>query len=145
MQKRMALAVVLLLISLVACSPQPLPVAPTPIPTLIPATLPAGGATIVAPPPQTPQAPVTGGDALARQGETVFQKNCSVCHNLTAEKKVGPGLQGLFALAALPNGKAVNETNLNEWIHTGDTLMPPIPLSEADTAAVIAYLKEATK
>ena len=30
------------------------------------------------------------GDAAA--GETIFKNNCAACHNVTAEKSVGPGL-----------------------------------------------------
>ncbi len=29
-------------------------------------------------------------------GEAVFKARCTACHNATAEKKVGPGLQGVF-------------------------------------------------
>lgn len=36
------------------------------------------------------------GMALADVGKTVFEKKCLVCHNTSAERKVGPGFKGLF-------------------------------------------------
>lgn len=36
------------------------------------------------------------GLSLAQIGDTVFQQKCMACHNVTADKKVGPGLKGLF-------------------------------------------------
>jgi cytochrome c oxidase subunit II len=36
------------------------------------------------------------GLALADVGKTVFNQRCTVCHNPTTEKKVGPGLKGVF-------------------------------------------------
>jgi cytochrome c len=122
-------------VTLAACaSPQPLPQAPTPIPTLAPATLPPS-ATLGS---QTPQ-------AAANAGADIFSQNCSPCHNLTAARKVGPGLKGLFRLPNLPNGQPVTDANLGTWIHTGDSLMPAIPLPDADVTTLIAFLKEATK
>jgi mono/diheme cytochrome c family protein len=120
-------------LALACAGPQPLPLAPTPIPTLIPATL----------PPEPTQAPLPTSTGPA--GASIFGSNCSTCHNLTAERKVGPGLQGLFSLPALPNGKPVNDENLRDWIRNGGGAMPPIALSDADLAAVIAYLKQATQ
>jgi cytochrome c oxidase subunit 2 len=36
------------------------------------------------------------GMSLTEVGKTVFQQKCTVCHNSTAEKKIGPGLLGVF-------------------------------------------------
>jgi len=69
----------LILAALVACNtPQPLPVAPTPIPTLIPATLPvpdAGAAQPVAAGVIFPSAPPS-----QAAGEAVYKANCASCH-----------------------------------------------------------------
>jgi cytochrome c len=126
------LFIVLVVLVLAACGPQPLPVAPTPIPTLAPATLPpseaeTGGETAV--PPGLP-------------GEPVFQANCTACHNLTTEAKVGPGLAGLYERANLPNGNPVTDENLKEWILNGGGAMPGIALGDQELADLIDFLKE---
>ncbi len=113
-------------------SPQPLLKNPTPIPTLIPATMPAVEAEVKA----------EGGDGL---GQQVFQANCSACHNLSAETKVGPGLAGLFERAELPNGSPVNDETIKEWIKTGGGDMPSLSLFEDELKALIAYLDNATR
>ncbi|MFN2226771.1 MAG: c-type cytochrome [Anaerolineae bacterium] len=144
----LVLAAVLTLLLLVsACGPQPLPEEPTPIPTLAPATLPAATATEPAAGGETTsggEATPGGGDLVAA-GQQVFEQNCSVCHNLTTETKVGPGLAGLFSLEQLPNGEPVNEENLGSWIRSGGGGMPAIPLNDTDLEAVIAFLKDATQ
>lgn len=77
---------VLILAVLAACNtPQPLPVAPTPIPTLAPATMPAPGSTAnpalagvtfpVAPPSQT-------------TGEAIYKADCAACHGEDGKGKV---------------------------------------------------------
>jgi mono/diheme cytochrome c family protein len=78
-------------------------------------------------------------------GEQVFEANCAVCHNLTAETKVGPGLAGLFEREQLPNGNPVTDENLREWIANGGGAMPAVPLSQDELAQVIAFLHEATQ
>jgi mono/diheme cytochrome c family protein len=82
---------------------------------------------------------------LAAAGGAAFEQFCAVCHNLTAEAKVGPGLAGLFDREQLPNGNPVTEENLQEWILTGGGAMPGQPLTSEQLAAVVAYLKEATQ
>lgn len=154
MKKMLSLALLLLLIA--ACSPQPLPDAPTPIRTLYPATLPAyntqppvegtqQAGTEGTPPPGQTAEPGGGGDAVVQAGEQVFQTSCSPCHNLTTETKVGPGLAGLFTQDQLPNGNPVTDENLREWITNGGGAMPPVPLPEDDLTAVIAFLHVGTE
>jgi cytochrome c oxidase cbb3-type subunit 3 len=77
----------LILVALAACNtPQPLPVAPTPIPTLIPATLP--------PPDQGAAEAVTAGVVFPSAppsqaaGETIFKENCASCHGEDGTGKV---------------------------------------------------------
>ena len=146
MKNMLALAALLLLFA-VACNPQPLPDAPTPIRTLYPATLPAYNtqppAEGTAEPGQTTE-PGGGGDAAVQAGEQVFQTNCSPCHNLTTETKVGPGLAGLFERDQLPNGNPITDENLRDWITHGGGAMPPVPLPDDDLDAVIAFLHVAT-
>jgi mono/diheme cytochrome c family protein len=132
------LLVLLFVLVLAACGPQPLPVAPTPIPTLAPATL---------PPSEAAPTSESGGETAPPSGlpgEAVFQANCSSCHNLTTETKVGPGLEGLFSFDSLPNGNPVTDANLREWIRNGGGAMPGVPLDDQELADVIDFLKEAT-
>lgn len=121
-------------------SPQPLLKNPTAIPTLIPATMPFD---------QAHDAPAVEAGAAqtastgTHPGSAIFDANCSACHTLTDETKVGPGLAGLFDRAELPNGNPVNSENLQEWIRTGGGAMPGLPLSDSDLETVVEFLVEA--
>ncbi len=136
----------LLGLALIGCGARnTLPVAPTAIPTLAPATLPPSAPGAVAPASTSPAA---GG-----QGAQVFNANCAPCHNLTTEKKVGPGLAGIFNKSQLPNGKPLTDANMEEWIHTGGSGLsgyPPMPglpqvQGQDMMTALIDYLKQATQ
>src|SRR5579862_3601855 len=60
----------------------------------------------------------------AAKGKEVFDQ-CSVCHNADSdEKKMGPGLKGLFKRGKLANGKTVNEANVRAIINNGGNGMP---------------------
>jgi mono/diheme cytochrome c family protein len=79
----------------------------------------------------------------AAKGKDVFEQ-CAVCHNAdSTEKKMGPGLKGLFKKAKLTNGKPVTEANVLAVINAGGNGMPAYAdmLSDAEKADVIAYLK----
>ena len=57
----------------------------------------------------------------AKKGQEVFDQ-CAVCHNAdSTEKKMGPGLKGLFKNKALGNGKPVNDANVTNKINEGGT------------------------
>lgn len=80
----------------------------------------------------------------AAQGKEVFEANCAVCHNPDSEeKKIGPGLKGLFKHDKLKNGKKVTEANVRAVINAGGNGMPPYSdmLSDDERTNVIAYLK----
>jgi cytochrome c len=82
--------------------------------------------------------------ADAAKGKETFESNCSVCHNANStERKMGPGLKGLFKHDKLANGKAVNEGNVTTVINEGGNGMPPFSdlLSKAEKDDIIAYLK----
>lgn len=77
------------------------------------------------------------------KGKEVFEQ-CAVCHNAdSTEKKMGPGLKGLFKKAKLSNGKPVNDATVRAVIDAGGNGMPAYKelLSEEEKANVIAYLK----
>ncbi|HLH40264.1 MAG TPA: cytochrome c [Bryobacteraceae bacterium] len=80
----------------------------------------------------------------AAKGKEVFDSNCSVCHNAdSTEKKMGPGLKGLFKRSKLANGKPMNEANVRAQINEGGGGMPAYSdmLSAEEKDNLIAYLK----
>lgn len=79
----------------------------------------------------------------AAKGKETFEQ-CAVCHNTdSTEKKMGPGLKGLFKHEKLSNGKPVNEANVRAIINTGGDGMPAYEsiLSDEEKDNIIAYLK----
>jgi cytochrome c len=79
----------------------------------------------------------------ATKGKDVFDQ-CSVCHNAdSADKKIGPGLKGLFKKDKLVNGKAPTEANVKAKIDEGGNGMPAYKdiLSDQEKDDLIAYLK----
>ena len=79
----------------------------------------------------------------AAKGKETFEQ-CSVCHNAdSTEKKMGPGLKGLFAKEKLTNGKKPTEANVKAKIEEGGNGMPAYKemLSDDEKADLIAYLK----
>jgi cytochrome c2 len=77
------------------------------------------------------------------KGKAVFEQ-CAICHNPDSdEKKVGPGLKGLFKKDKLFNGKKPTEANIRARIDEGGTGMPAYKdmLSDQEKDDLIAYLK----
>src|SRR6267154_546776 len=65
---------------------------------------------------------VAGGDAA--KGQETFQQ-CGVCHNAdSTEKKMGPGLKGLFQKEKMSNDKKPTEANIRAKIDEGGNGMP---------------------
>src|SRR4249919_2634505 len=84
-----------------------------------------------------------GGAGDAAKGQEVFQQ-CSVCHNAdSSERKMGPGLKGLFQNEKLANGKKPTEANVRTQIDEGGNGMPSYKemLSDEEKNNLIAYLK----
>lgn len=81
----------------------------------------------------------------ATKGKDVFDQKCAMCHNADSDqKKIGPGLKGLFKRGTFTvNNSKVTEQNLKTWIENGDSLMPPFKeaLDEQQIRDVIAYVK----
>jgi cytochrome c len=81
----------------------------------------------------------------AAKGKDVFESNCSVCHNAdSTEKKMGPGLKGLFKRETLVNKKKVSDANVLDLIEKGSPGGMPAfgdQLSDQEKADVLAYLK----
>ncbi len=83
------------------------------------------------------------GKGDAGKGKAVFEQ-CAVCHNAdSTDKKMGPGLKGIFKRAKLASGKPVNESNIRATIDAGGNGMPPYKemLSDQEKDNLIAYLK----
>jgi mono/diheme cytochrome c family protein len=82
--------------------------------------------------------------AESSAGAKAFQQNCSGCHfSDSTDKKVGPGLKGLFKNSNLPaTGKPVSEKAVRGTIVNGGKQMPPFKhLKQDDVSAIIEYLK----
>lgn len=100
------------------------------------------GGLLVATSLQTPlQAQAKKGDV--EKGKAVFEQ-CAVCHNAdSTEKKMGPGLKGLFAKAKMANGKAPTYDNVLAKINEGGGGMPGYKdmTSDEERVDLMAYLK----
>ncbi|MCL4500042.1 MAG: cytochrome c [Chloroflexi bacterium] len=84
-----------------------------------------------------------GKAADAAKGKAVFGQ-CSPCHNAdSTEKKMGPGLKGLFHRAQLANGRKATEQSIRAQIDNGGNGMPAYKemLSNREKDDLIAYLK----
>jgi mono/diheme cytochrome c family protein len=81
---------------------------------------------------------------VALSGRKLFETNCAACHyHDRRDKKVGPGLAGLFKSPKLPSGKAATDENVREQIVNGGDKMPPFKhLKDDELKAIIDYLKE---
>ncbi len=82
------------------------------------------------------------GDAAA--GEDVFKGNCAMCHFAdTTDKRIGPGLKGLFHREKLFDGRPVNEENVRDLVLNGGGKMIPFKekLETTEIDNLIAYLK----
>jgi mono/diheme cytochrome c family protein len=86
---------------------------------------------------------LSAADPDPAKGKDLFDQ-CSVCHNSDSdERKMGPGLKGLFKKGKLSNGKPANEANVRAVINEGGNGMPAFAdlLSDQDRDNLIAYLK----
>ena len=84
------------------------------------------------------------GGSKDRDGKTVFETQCSGCHDASStEKKVGPGLKDLFKREKLASGKPVNEANVAATIAEGGKGMPAYKdsLSVTERKSLLEYLK----
>jgi cytochrome c len=79
----------------------------------------------------------------AEKGKEVFEQ-CGVCHNADSEeKKMGPGLKGLFKKEKMTNGKKPTEENIRALVNAGGNGMPAYQdlLTDEERDNLIAYLK----
>jgi cytochrome c len=88
-------------------------------------------------------AALAAGKGDPAKGKEVFEQ-CAVCHNAdSTDKKMGPGLKGLFKHDKLVNGKKVTDATVREKIEEGGNGMPSYKdmLSDTEKDDVVAYLK----
>ena len=79
----------------------------------------------------------------AEKGKAIFEQ-CGVCHNADSdEKKMGPGLKGLYKKEKLTNGKKPSDATVKAKIDEGGNGMPAYKdvLSDAEKDDLLAYLK----
>jgi mono/diheme cytochrome c family protein len=87
-------------------------------------------------------APAVAADAA--KGKELFDDQCSVCHETAStEKKMGPGLKGLFKRDKMTNGKKPTVENVTKVIQEGGNGMPAYAdiLSKEELEHLLAYLK----
>jgi cytochrome c len=90
------------------------------------------------------QTMLSAGKGDAAKGKAVFEQQCGMCHIPDSdEKKMGPGLKGLFKKDKLANGKKPADATVKARIDEGGGGMPPYKdmLSDAEKDDLIAYLK----
>src|ERR1041384_1909762 len=83
------------------------------------------------------------GKGDAAKGKEVFQQ-CGVCHNADSdEKKMGPGLKGLFKKDKMANGKKPPDATVKAKIDEGGNGMPAYKemLSDGEKDDLLEYLK----
>jgi cytochrome c len=88
-------------------------------------------------------AALAAGKGDAAKGKEVFGQ-CAVCHNAdSTDKKMGPGLKGLFKRDKLANGKKITDATVRDQIEQGGNGMPSYKdmLSDTEKDDLIAYLK----
>ena len=79
-------------------------------------------------------------------GKATFEETCTMCHTVTEEDGVGPGLAALKSGKLPRSGKKVTRDNLRELLENGrpkaDPEMPPFldVLTKEEREAVIDYL-----
>jgi len=77
-------------------------------------------------------------------GQKIYAAQCGACHfPLSAAKKVGPGLKGIYGKAKFANGKAVTDAGMTAWIRDGGKDMPPLgdKISGEQLRQLLAYLR----
>ena len=101
---------------------------------------------------------VAASPADAIEGKAIFEKRCTGCHALDADKD-GPRLRGVFgrkaaSVASFPYSDALRKSaitwdasSLDKWLANPDAMAPQTDMafrvaSQEERAAIIEYLKE---
>jgi mono/diheme cytochrome c family protein len=82
-------------------------------------------------------------------GEQIYRTRCASCHGLDDRESSAMGLGGLFAMESFSDGQPFSEEALGGLILQGTgvgvSAMPASRIDAAELAALIAYLREATR
>jgi len=57
-------------------------------------------------------------------GKKIFQKTCTVCHFSNDQRKVGPGLQGVYGRDAVSGIGTLTEERLHQWLKNPRSVKP---------------------
>lgn len=83
-------------------------------------------------------------EAQIRRGKQVYDVYCGICHHpASSEKKIGPGLKGIYKRGKFEDGKKVDDQTMRAWIEKGGKDMPAFEetLTREEITALLAYLR----
>jgi cytochrome c len=86
---------------------------------------------------------LSAGKGDAAKGKALFDQ-CTPCHNADSdEKKMGPGLKGLYKKDKMANGKKPTDATVKAQIDEGGSGMPAYKdmLGDSEKDDLLAYLK----
>src|SRR5579863_2848247 len=87
-------------------------------------------------------APATISAQIA-SGKQVYALQCSVCHFAqSTEKKIGPGMKGIYSRGKFAGGGKVDDESMRKWIESGGKDMPAFKdsLKPNEVRDLLAYL-----
>ena len=79
-----------------------------------------------------------------KKGKQLYDDYCGICHFTTnREKKVGPGLRGIYKRGKFADGKKVDDASMRTWILKGGTDMPAFEdsITREQIEDILAYMK----
>jgi cytochrome c2 len=89
-------------------------------------------------------APASAAKGDVTKGKEVFETYCEICHYAeTTEKKIGPGMMGLYERGKFADGKKVDDQSMRRWIEEGGKDMPEFKsqINSSQMADLIAFLR----
>ena len=94
--------------------------------------------------PEKKSEPAKPATAKAAKGKALYDEWCEICHfTESTEKKIGPGLKGLFKRGKFADGRKVDDAALRTWIEKGGKDMPGFgdSIKQEEIRDLIAYIK----